>query len=335
MASLDATEKKYNQYLLDEKTGKWKFIRRDAVALINKSDTAKTRMTAKADSVKRTAPVKPVNDRMFTIDAEGRPELSIYKNILFEVTKDCKTFNPEEAKTDWGMVNLEKVAGSKDKYKVTFSYPLSGPLRSYQVIAQPVKDGNMEAAMKKYDALYTTYRKALTEAEKADQLAQERLNREQGIYEDVFEKYQALQRQNAELYQARITQVVQAEQVVYRTFQVKQFGIWNSDCPQSMPRGVEVMAKFESKDGSKLHLSAVYLVEKGKNAMYNLYVPEKFSFNPEAENVLLVVTADGKLGWVKNDVFKLINNSTKNFTFKLELLDKEKYSPGDIDKIVA
>ena len=91
----------------------------------------------------------------FTIDASGRPELSIYKDIVFEVSKDCKTFNPEEAKTDWGMVNLEKVAGSKDKYKVKFSYPLSGPLRTYEVIAQPVKDGNMEEAMKKYGMTQT------------------------------------------------------------------------------------------------------------------------------------------------------------------------------------
>jgi len=333
MASLDRTEKKFNQYLLNEETGEWKFIKSDEVAVISKADIM-TPEPGASDSVKKTAPAKPANERMFTIDASGRPDLEIYKGIVFEVTKDCKTFNPEEAKTDWGMVNIQKIEKS-DKYKVVFSYPLSGGLRTYEVTARPTKDGNMEAAMKKYDELYAAYKLRLNEAEKADLAREESLKKEQAAYEDVFEKYQELQKKNAEVFATRMAQVAQSEQVIYRTFQVKQFGIWNSDCPNSMPQGVEVFAKFESSGGEKINIAVVYLVEKGKNAMYNLYVPEKFSFNPDAENVLLVVTKTGKLGWIKNDVFDLINKSTKNFTFKLNMLDKDSYTLADIDGIVS
>jgi len=333
MASLDRTEKKFNQYLLNEETGQWTFIKSDEVAVISKADIPVAEPGA-SDSVKKTAPMKPVNERMFTIDASGRPDLEIYKGIVFEVTKDCKTFNPEEAKTDWGMVNIQKIDRS-DKYKVTFSYPLSGALRTYEVTARPNKDGNMEAAMKKYDELYAAYKLRLNAAEQADLEKEESLKKEQALYEDVFGKYQELQKKNAEVFAARMAQVAESQQVIYRTFQVKQFGIWNSDCPSSMPQGVEVFAKFESSGGEKIDIAAVYLVEKGKNAMYNLYVPQKFSFNPDAENVLLVVTKTGKLGWIKNDVFDVINTSTKNFTFKLNMLNKDNYTLADIDGIVS
>ncbi len=332
MATFDKAEKKYNQYLLDEKTGNWEFIKKDAVATLAKPDS--TAKVVYVDSIKRTAPVRPLNERMFTIDAAGRPDLEIYNNIVFEVTKDCKNFKSEESKTEWGMVNLEKIAKTENNYKVTFSYPMSGPMRTYEVTAKPTKDGNMEKAMAKFNALYADYKSKLSAAEKADMAAEEALNRERNVYQDVFEKYQALQKKNAELFVQNAAQVDMATQVVYRTFQIKQFGIWNSDCPQSMPQGVEVFAKFETANGEKLHIAAVYLVEKGKNALYNLYVPEKLSFNPNAENVLLVITRDHKLGWVKNNVFEGIGKDTKNFTFKLNMLDKETYTSKDIDGIV-
>ncbi len=329
MATLDRADKKYNQYLLDEETGKWEYIKRDEVAVISKGDILMAE-PSKADSVRKTAPPKPMNERMFVVDAIGHPELKVYKDVLFEVTKDCKTFNAEEAKTDWGMMNIEKTT-KNDENKVVFSLPLSGPLRTYEVTAKPVKDNNMEAMMQKYGDLYAAYKQNLNEAEKADLAREEQLKNEQGIYEDVFEKYAELQRQTAVLY----NNVSEASQVVYRTFQVKQFGIWNSDCPSSMPQGVEVFAKFENKSGEEIKIAAVYLVEKGKNALYNLYVPKQFSFNPDAENVLLVITNKGKLGWVSNEIFQNIDKSTKNYTFKIQLLDKESYTAKDIDGIVS
>jgi len=330
MATLDRAENKYNQYLLDEKTGQWQFVKKDYVSTLEKPDTV---MVAKSDSVRQTRPVKPLNERMFTIDASGRPDLEIYNNIVFEVTRDCRTFNPNEAKTDWGMVNIEKIEKT-DKYKVTFSYPFSGPQRTYEVSARPVKDGNMENAMKKFDALYAEYKNRLSEAEKADAAAELALKNEQTTYETVFENYLALQEKNAALYAQNAMMTAQATQVVYRTFQIKQFGIWNSDCPQSMPQGMEVFAKFESATGEKLNIAGVYLVEKGKNALYNLYVPDKISFNPDNENILLVITRDHKLGWVKNDVFESIGKSTKNYTFKLNILDRDNYTSADIEGIV-
>jgi hypothetical protein len=333
LASLDKRDRKFNQYLLDEKTGKWQFIKPDEVKVVSRPDTIAA-VTSRADSVRKTAPPKPVGERMFTIDATGRPELDVYKNIVFEVTPDCKTFDPQEAKTDWGMVNVEKL-GRTDKYKVIFSYPLSGPLRSYEVTARPVKDGNMEALMQQYGDLYAAYKKKLAGAQQADQAAESALLQEQAMYQDVFERYRQLQEANARLYAAQAGMVSEVSHVVYRTFQVKEFGIWNSDCPSSMPQGVEVFANFEAAGGEHMKVAAVYLVEKGRNAMFNLYVPKKFSFNPDAENVLLVVTSNGKLGYVKNDVFEVIHKSTKNFTFKVTLLSKDKYSPGDIDDIVS
>lgn len=330
MATLDRTEGKFNQYILNEKKGQWSFVKKDEIAVLTKPGIA---TNIKADSARMTRPVKPLNERMFTIDASGRPDLEIYNDVVFEVTKDCKTFNKNEAKTEWGMVNVEKIDKS-DKYKVTFSLPLTGEDRTYEVTARPIKDENLERSMAKYDALYKEYKQKLSAAEKADLASQEALKNEQNNYENVFQNYLALQRKNEALQMKNAAKVAETTQVVYRTFTIKQFGIWNSDCPQTMPQGAEVFANFEAKDGARVNVAAVYLVEKGKNALYNLYVPKKISFDPNAENVLIVITKDHKLGWVKNDAFEGIGKSIKNHTFKLNMLDKENYTSSDIDAIV-
>lgn len=330
MATLDKTEKKYNQYILDEKKGEWSFIKRDAISVLSKpaDSIAKT-----ADAVKATRPVKPLNDRMFTIDASGRPDLEIYNSVVFEVTKDCKTFNKDEAKTDWGMVNVEKIEKT-DKYKVTFSYPFSGEPRTYEVTARPIKDESLGKAVEKFDALYKEYKQKLSAAEQADLAAEEKLKAEQDNYENVFQNYVALQKRNAALAMKNAARVAETSQVIYRTFTVKQFGIWNSDCPQSMPQGAEVFAWFEAKGGGAVQVGSAYLVEKGKNALYNLSIPKKISFNPDAENVLIVITPDHKLGWVKIAPNEITAKEAKKHTFILNMLSKEHYTSADIDGII-
>ena len=326
LATLDTSAEKFNKYLLDDKTKQWNFIGKDEPITLTKPNIN----LAHADSTKMHKAIKPIKERLFTVDAEGRPDLEMYNKVVFEITEDCKTFNPKEAKTEWYLVDFEKISNT-NKYKVTFSFPHAGPMRSYEVIARPVKDKNMAAAMQKYDAAYSSYKKQLNVKEKQKE---DSLIKEQNKFEDVFQKYLALEQKNAAIYYKQKAQQGEAMQVVYRTFQVKQFGIWNSDCPQSMPQGVEIFANFETTNGEKINIAAVYLVEKGKNALYNLYVPKKLSFNPGSENILLVVTDKGKLAWVKNDVFQSINQSTKNFTFKLNILDKETYTSTDINNLI-
>jgi len=369
LATLDTTKNKFNKYLLDEKTKQWNFIDKDEPTIylkpvINKTQVYNSKneimakplkpelisdnVKSKADSVKRKYKivtkideelvgnskkktiVKSLKQRQFTVDAEGRPDLEIYNGVTFEVTEDCKTFDPAEAKTEWYLVEFEKIEKT-DKYKVTFSFPSTGPMRKYEVIARPLKDKNRDAALKKYDAAYSSYKQQLSAK---DKLCTDSLKNEERKYEDVFQKYLDLQKRNAELYSKQRAQTAETEQVVYRTFQIKQFGIWNSDCPQSMPQGMEVFAKFETTQGENVSIAAVYLVEKGKNALYNLYIPKKISFNPDAENILLIVTNKGKLGWIKNNVFQTIGKATKNFTFKVNMLDKQTYTETDINSFL-
>ena len=331
LATLDTTKDKFNKYLLDTKTNKWQFIDKDEPYLYPKPLIQTAIKYGKGiDTFQVRRAVKPLKSRLFTVDAEGRPDLEIYNNVVFEITEDCKTFNPDESKTEWYLVEFEKIKET-DKYKVTFSFPHTGIMRTYEVIARPLKDKNMDNAIKKYDIAYQKWQQKLTDSERK---YDDSLIKENEKFKDVFQKYLALQNMNEALYNKQVAKAGEASQVVYRTFQIKQFGIWNSDCPQSMPQGIEVLANFETTNGAKINISAVYLIEKGKNAMYNLYVPKKLSFNPDAENILLVITSKGKLGWIKNDVFQSIGKTTKNFIFKLNILDKETYTSTDINSLL-
>ena len=112
--------------------------------------------------------------------------------------------------------------------------------------------------------------------------------------------------------------------IIYRSFMVSSFGIWNSDCPQNMPKGLMVSATFIDKNNKELIFNTLYLVEKGKNAAYSLtnYDYSRFQFNPESENLLLGVTKDNKIAVFKPEDFAALGKTGSSCKFKMQVLDK-------------
>ena len=121
--------------------------------------------------------------------------------------------------------------------------------------------------------------------------------------------------------------------VVLRTFKIRKFGIWNSDCPSNLPQGMIVSASFKDQDGNSLNPSCMFLIEKGKNAVFTYYDKTKISFNPASENRFIIVT-HGVLSWVSNDEFESVKKEDKEFTFKVTTVKKDSYSSADINLLI-
>jgi hypothetical protein len=255
-------------------------------------------------------------------------DLEAYNNVEFEVTEASKSFNEQETKTEWGLVNIEQIAKGSN-YKITFSAPSTGEERSYTVLAKPVNE-TAGAADRRYKSYTSSHATIL-------QTANDRSNRLsvfKARFDKVLEKYQALQAANAELYRIQSVEAQKASEVMYRTFQVLQFGIFNSDCPASLPQGIRFAAKFTDANGKELKITEAFLIEKNKNAVWSLNLRNAISFDPHSTNTLLVITPDHKLGYARNDEFSKIKQSDHSFTFTVSILDKAKYDPADINRLL-
>lgn len=98
------------------------------------------------------------------------------------------------------------------------------------------------------------------------------------------------------------------QQRVMRVFQVSHFGICNSDCPNSLPKGASVQPVFIAKGSANaLSPNTVYMVEHGRNIVYNL-APEAFSkmsYDP-TKDYSLCVLANGMMYLCSKEAFKAV-----------------------------
>ncbi len=333
MRSLNSDPGKFNQYYLDTAKKAWDYLGRDKPYMLQlKLD----KPSVQTDSTKAPAtlteaflmPGRYNAERYhFSIEADKDefPELSLYEEVLFEVSPETKNFDPKSVNIAWEEANIERLTGGK--YKVTFRKAEA----SISIIGYPVaKEKEYAAMQKKYDALYRSYEQKVTEKQKQEQSVEAVLKEEISQQEKLMTTYQ----QDENLRLALQSGANEAEEVAYRTFQVNKFGIWNSDCPSSMPKGMELLAEFQNSEGAVIIPEAVFLIETEKNAVYSLYDHKKICFNPSNENTLIVITNKGELAWFSKAGFGNIAKGTKKFTFKMNWKKKASYTPEDINALL-
>jgi hypothetical protein len=207
-------------------------------------------------------------------------------------------------------------------YTVTFTH---GMKTSTYVTDVVVNAEDYAAAKKVYDAKYAAYQaklKAINDKNASDNKALEAtlLNADA---QRIFRNDTAMRAALARRQRANISN--EKEDMVVREFLIRDFGIWNSDCPSSLPEGQTLFVKLlDSRTKKALEVNHVILVEKGKNAIFTYYANDlvNFKFNPNAENVLWAVTKDGKLAICSNeDLQKLVGKKEANLTMTVSAED--------------
>ncbi|MCB9361351.1 MAG: hypothetical protein H6588_08620 [Flavobacteriales bacterium] len=274
-------------------------------------------------SIKQEKPVQPKladeNKYSFTINVDYRdfPELTAFKGLKFEVSNKAKNFKPEYAQETWDDVSVFRGA-NRAEYNTCFTNKKQGEIC---FITNPVfAKKDIANAEIQYEKLLLNYES------KKDSLKK----RNKEIRKEIAKRSRELDDQRIiELNRRASNLATVVENRVTRTFQIANFGIWNSDLPQKLPTEAIVKANFVDDKGKELALGTMYLVLKGRNEVVSLSaetVKTGIPYNPDEECMLWAVTSDRKnVAIFSADQFKEIKVSDESFTFEMGLISSKEF----------
>ena len=273
------------------------------------------------------------------------PELQVFENTLFQLT-DSINIDPELTNTLWHDVKIEK-GNKKGVYNISFTcYEKKA---EYEVT--PVYDKNdINKAIEIFEKKFESYKTILLAGiENKIKIKEEKELKEIKEINILVEKYkkendeQKKEEIQNEINMIKMDSIVrgirkqnQTNEVLYRTFSIKQFGTYNCDCPSKMPKGDPFIASFVDPKGNPIKFDHVTLTQLSKNLFYNYYSNgfNDFKFDPNDKNMLCAITADGKLTYFTANDFKGVNISGE-YTFKMRISPKEINNSDDIEEILA
>lgn len=336
MVSFDSDQTKFNQYYFDSVNQNWVFQKKDKIELIKLKELNNSNNEYYSQfnqTPKLLEPVKPkildLTKERFKININliDYPELSAFDKVIFEVAPENVNYNPNTAKVQWELVELEKIPNQLDRYKITFS----NSTKSYSVIGVPVvTEENYHEAVVKYNSLFERYKSSI-EAIKKKVLAKAAFLKKSLKQNMNLVDFFKAKRQIENAYLKRNFEL---EEMTYRPFNARNFGIYNSDCPNSLPQGIKLFTTYKKQSGEEIEPYRVMLIDKTKNLIFRFWEPNYFSFDPEDDNILLVIGNDNSISWCKpqDDISTL---KGKNHQFVMKTMLKEHYTPEDINEIVA
>ena len=184
-----------------------------------------------------------------TIEPGSVPELLAYDNLSFEITEYEENYKPEYGDILWENVIVEK-GQRKGTYKVTFEKGVkkvsfeTWPVLSDAEYNKAIADYNNKKieSERKRDSINTVIE------QKRIELDLERKKMKE--YNELIMIRARAKRDSIYLARKRKTII---EKLVYSTFNIDRFGIWNCDDPV-LQQGTRIIADFYSDDNEKLEL---------------------------------------------------------------------------------
>lgn len=275
-------------------------------------------------------PIKPqqLNPQKpnFLINASQQefPELSYLSSYQFQVAEQDTVYKKEYAKEIWESVTIN-TQDQSNLYQLCF-YNKSTKQKCFLCEAAiPEKD---------YASAIASYNRIINQiSERKNNLIKQKKELEANIERET----QKLKEEQVAILQTRIRTGVMETQIL-RTFQVAQFGVWNSDCPSSMPSGANILAHFKNPEGKPIRFKRIYLVEENKNAVYNLYTNGQslnFSFDPKAKNMIWAITPDHEVAYISKKQFEEVDPNKNEHVFTMSLKNIESFKQLNTKQILA
>ena len=304
---------RYNLYQLDSTTGEWSNIGKDKVEQKNYEDELAKLPTVPPEPKKATQFSFSIGD-----DTGKYPELNMYENVLFEPVagKSCG-FSCTE-------MRFKKL--KYGKYEITFIMDYNGTILKEEkcICYLAFKEGvDYNKALKSYQKKY-----ASSIAKRAK--IKKRLEQEWNNYLKVKQIYSDAGM--LDFFNKENIKSLKGENKIIRTLSINNFGFINCDYPSSYPQGAELIAKFTDKNGSKIKLKNIVLIEKGRNALFRYTTNVKF--NPTKENILWGITETGNLAYFNSNDFKTVGKTKGNYTFSMKIHNKELKTYEDIVSVL-
>lgn len=292
---------------------------------------------------KASAPLKPAKATegrpQFKLDVNYRefPELAAFKNAVFEVGTENKNFSSKLADITWSSAEVSEGPVKGKNYILTLK------LRDQveKLVVYPALTGaDYDKALKAYESKFSDYQNLVAKREADEKKLKEEFEAKQAAYvaeqqrlseEQVKERARLWKEQEAKL-EEQMAEMSDQEKVM-RVFHVSRFNIYNSDCPNSMPKGASINPIYMVK-GEKSHMTPnlIYLVCHNKNLVYNLKYGT-LQYNP-TDVYSLCVVAKGKVYLFDKGSFATMA-STKENKIRLTELSADVNNAADLKKAMG
>lgn len=350
------TDDSYNQYYLDTVAHNWQVIKHDTPQLDpeaippaeknSKEKSAKEIQLVKkiehvplqVDSVKTVyekkivalpQPKQPAKPAKATpgkpqfnleVDYKDFPELSAFKNSVFEVGSENKNYSKELHSITWSSAVVSQGPQKGKNYLLTLKHKS----REEKLIVYPVLTGeDYEKASDVYEKKFAEYNTLLDKRVADEQKLKAEMEAKQKAYLEEQKrlsaellKEQIRIRREMEAQMANQAKDAGAQMTVMRVFNVSNFGIYNSDCPRSMPHGPYIEPIYSS-NSVPLDPSSVFLVESGRNIVYNMSpVLYRFMYSEKSKYTLCVIAGGNIYVCGKEQFSEVTKSGKRKFDFK-------------------
>jgi hypothetical protein len=297
---------RFNIYYFNLQNQHWEYMYKDTSKANNQDVTQQIKtISNQIKQLESSIPLKPIKAnpkkamiRLDILETEF-PEIAIYGSVGFQLVDDGKV-NPAKDTLEWDIVKVVKAE------KSNYLLHLERGKETKEFLCIPVfEKADYSNAIKVFEEKHKASLSLIKNKEKEKQ--------------DLIEKYkiEKAAQQNS-LAKSRLRMLLDGgtisnQEIITRQFSIKHFGIFNSDCPQSLPQGELFALKLVDSADIELDFDKVYLVEKNKNALYTYYKNNvgKFSYNPRSQNLLWTVTTDNKLAVFSYKKFKALEINSK------------------------
>lgn len=232
------------------------------------------------------------------VDYKEFPELVAFKNAVFEVGSENKNFNSKLADITWSSADISEGTVKGKNYLLTLK------LREQveKLIVYPVLTGaNYDNALKSYETKFNEYKSLITKREADEKRLKEEFEAKQvafaaqqkEITKQMIDERIRFQKQQEEQFKSQSV-TMNNEMKVIRIFNVTSFGISNSDCPTSMPKGDKINPIYTiNNNGTFIKAERTYLICHSKNVVYN-FNNTPISFDPK-DVYSLCILSNGKI----------------------------------------
>lgn len=328
---------KYNLYQFDTAVGNWVIKGKDKVNIIKpkkveqeiineiipiygaQPSLTENRQEIKQE-IKKLEQKKPEEPRKYDpaknyialgLDVKEFPELAVYKDVKFEVGKENKAYNPK----DVSAVVWEGADLTKGEAKGSYNLTLKKGKRELNYIVYPALDGeDYEQAQKNYEQKFKDYK--VTAAKKKEEL---RL-----LNEKIEEE------------RRKANEFVSANNKIQRTIVAANFGIFNCDAPWYPNFPAMVQADFTDEKGNTIKLKTMYMADKQRNAIINLFPTENISFryDPAAQHKIWGLTSNNKLAIVTEKGLKTLSSAPQNARLEMKIIEEKLASAEDVKKLI-
>lgn len=303
---------------------KTKELQKQIDAIPPKIENEKLVYTKKVNQL--TKPVEPLKPTKATagrpkfeleVDYKEFPELSAFKNAVFEVGAENKNYKNNFSDITWSSAEISEGSKKGENYLLT----LKLRERVEKLIVYPALTGaDYEKAIDAYNKKFSNYKELLYKKMADEQLLKTEFEAKQAAYiaeekklkaEQIKERIRIQNEQEAQFNDQMSTASNAAK--VTRIFNISSFGICNSDCPNKLPKEAKLNPIFVINNGASfITPTTSFLVSHTKNLVFS-FGNEPISYNPEDSYSLCIMASNGKMYVCDKETFSncVVNKQNK------------------------